>query len=465
MTSPVSRLVRLFMLALMLFSVSWQPAAAQDSDMSVLRDSEAELLFKNASRPLIVAAGLDPNSVEVVLLSNPEINAFVATGQTVYIHSGLLLAADDVGQLQGVIAHELGHVAGGHSIRLQEGANAATGLTIATMILGALAMAAGAGEAAMGIIAAGQQAAMGQFLAFSRTQESSADQAGARYLSKAGISGRGLLKFFGKLQNQEYRLAIYATDSYARTHPLSSERIQALDQEFRQDPAWSRPVDPALEASFERVKAKLLGFSNPKQAVIKYPETDDSVPAHYARAYAYHVGGYPDKAMGEADALLATDPHDPFFLELKGQVLLESGKPAEAIAPLREATERSGNMPLIAAMLGHALVATEDAKNFNEAKQVLKTAVSRDNKNPFAWYQLGIIYDREGDPARAALATAERNNLEDNPKLALASAQMAMKGIPQGTPDWLRAQDIAMVSKAELAKKDKRYRDKDESKQ
>ena len=465
MTSPVSRLVRLFMLALMLFSVSWQPAAAQNSDMSVLRDSEAELLFKNASRPLIVAAGLDPNSVEVVLLSNPEINAFVATGQTVYIHSGLLLAADDVGQLQGVIAHELGHVAGGHSIRLQEGANAATGLTIATMILGALAMAAGAGEAAMGIIAAGQQAAMGQFLAFSRTQESSADQAGARYLSKAGISGRGLLKFFGKLQNQEYRLAIYATDSYARTHPLSSERIQALDQEFRQDPAWSRPVDPALEASFERVKAKLLGFSNPKHAVIKYPETDDSVPAHYARAYAYHVGGYPDKAMGEADALLATDPHDPFFLELKGQVLLESGKPAEAIAPLREATERSGNMPLIAAMLGHALVATEDAKNFNEAKQVLKTAVSRDNKNPFAWYQLGIIYDREGDPARAALATAERNNLEDNPKLALASAQMAMKGIPQGTPDWLRAQDIAMVSKAELAKKDKRYRDKDESKQ
>jgi predicted Zn-dependent protease len=465
MTSPVSRLVRLFMLALMLFSVSWQPAAAQDSDMSVLRDSEAELLFKNASRPLIVAAGLDPNSVEVVLLGNPEINAFVATGQTVYIHSGLLLAADDVGQLQGVIAHELGHVAGGHSIRLQEGANAATGLTIATMILGALAMAAGAGEAAMGIIAAGQQAAMGQFLAFSRTQESSADQAGARYLSKAGISGRGLLKFFGKLQNQEYRLAIYATDSYARTHPLSSERIQALEQEFRQDPAWSRPVDPALEASFERVKAKLLGFSNPKQAVIKYPETDNSVPAHYARAYAYHVGGYPDKAMSEADALLATDPHDPFFLELKGQVLLESGKPAEAIAPLREATERSGNMPLIAAMLGHALVATEDLKNFTEAKQVLKTAVSRDNKNPFAWYQLGIIYDREGDPARAALATAERNNLEDNPKLALASAQMAMKGIPQGTPDWLRAQDIAMVSKAELAKKDKRYRDKDESKQ
>jgi len=465
MKAPVSRLARLLMLALMLFSVSWQPAAAQDASLSVLRDSETEQLFKDASRPLIQAADLDPNNVDIVLLNNSEINAFVATGQAVYIHSGLILAADDVGQLQGVIAHELGHVAGGHSIRLQQGANAATGLTIATMVLGVLAMAAGAGEAAMGIIAAGQQAAMNQFLAFSRTQESSADQAGAKYLSKAGVSGRGLLKFFSKLQNQEYRLAVYSQDSYGRTHPLSRERIQSLQQEFQNDAAWSKPVDPELEARFERVKAKLLGFIDPRQATIKYPESDQSVPAHYARAYAYHVGGYPDKALSEADDLLAVDPHDPYFLELKGQVLLESGKPAEALPVLREATVRSGNAPLIASMLGHALVATENPENFKEAKTVLKTAVARDNQNPFAWYQLGIIYDREGDQPRAALATAERNSLEDNPKMALASAQMAMKGIPQGSPDWLRAQDIAMVSKAELAKKDKRYRDKDEGKQ
>jgi len=465
MKAPVSRLARLLMLALILFSVSWQPAAAQDASLSVLRDSETEQLFKDASRPLIQAADLDPNNVDIVLLNNSEINAFVATGQAVYIHSGLILAADDVGQLQGVIAHELGHVAGGHSIRLQQGANAATGLTIATMVLGVLAMAAGAGEAAMGIIAAGQQAAMNQFLAFSRTQESSADQAGAKYLSKAGISGRGLLKFFSKLQNQEYRLAVYSQDSYGRTHPLSRERIQSLQQEFQNDAAWSKPVDPELEARFERVKAKLLGFIDPRQATIKYPESDQSVPAHYARAYAYHVGGYPDKALSEADDLLAVNPHDPYFLELKGQVLLESGKPAEALPVLREATVRSGNAPLIASMLGHALVATENPENFKEAKTVLKTAVARDNQNPFAWYQLGIIYDREGDQPRAALATAERNSLEDNPKMALASAQMAMKGIPQGSPDWLRAQDIAMVSKAELAKKDKRYRDKDEGKQ
>ena len=451
MISRLSRLARLLMLALVLGFAAARPAAAQ----SILRDSETELLFRDISAPLITAAGLDPKATNVVLLNDPEINAFVATGQTVYIQSGLLVASDNVNQLQGVVAHELGHVAGGHAIRIQGGSNEATGITIATMVLGALAIAAGAGDAGMGIMMAGQRAALGRFLAFSRTQESSADLAGARYLAAAGVSGKGSLEFFKKLQNQEYRLAVAEKDSYDRTHPLGSERINALREVYEKDPAWNRPLDPKLEARFQRVKAKLLGFVNPRQATIRYPESDQSVPAHYARAYAYHLGAYPDKALAEAESLLRADPHDPFFLELKGQILLESGRPAEAIAPLREATDRSGDQPLIAAMLGHALISTEKAPNMAEAKQVLKSAVNRDNQNPFAWYQLGIIYDREGDLSRAALATAERNNLEGNPKLALASAEMALKGIPQGSPDYLRAQDIAMVSCAEL-KKDKK---------
>jgi predicted Zn-dependent protease len=446
------------MVALLLAFAAAQPAAAQ----SVLRDSETELLFRDISSPLITAAGLDPKATNVVLLNDPEINAFVATGQTVYIQSGLLLASDNVNQLQGVIAHELGHVAGGHAIRIQSGAGEATGISIATMVLGALALAAGAGDAGIGIMMAGQRAALGRFLAFTRAQESSADLAGAKYLATAGVSGRGSLEFFKKLQNQEFRLAVAEKDSYDRTHPLSSERINALRDVYQKDPAWNRPPDPALEARFQRVKAKLIGFVDPRRATVKYPESDQSVPAHYARAYAYHMGAYPDKALSEADALLRISPDDPFYLELKGQILLESGRPAEAIAPLREATRLSGDAPLIAAMLGHALISTEDPKQFAEAKQVLKEAVNRDNQNPFAWYQLGIIYDREGDLSRAALATAERNNLEGNPKLALASAEMALRGIPRGSPDYLRAQDIAMVSRAELKKKKKDRNDRDE---
>ncbi len=451
MTRLSLRLTRMLIFGLALAFAAVQPAAAQ----SILRDSETELMFRDMSRPLIQAAGLDPANVKIVLINDDEINAFVAGGQIVYIHSGLLTRADNANQLQGVIAHELGHVAGGHIIRIGEGAKKATGITLLTLVLGAAAIAAGAPDAGLGIIAAGQRAAIGSFYAFTRAQESSSDLAGASYLSKAGYSGKGSLDFFKKLQNQEYRLAIYAKDSYDRTHPLSSERIESLTQVYKKDSAWDKPTDPAIEARFQRVKAKLVGFVNSKNAVTFYPESDQSVPAHYARAYAYHLGAYPDKALAEADALLATAPADPFFLELKGQILLESGRPKEAIPVLRRSVASAPDQPMISVMLGHALIATEDGANFAEAKQVLKTAVNRDNDNPFAWMQLGIVYDREGDRPRAALATAERNNLEGESKLALASARMAMAGIPKGTPDFIRAQDIALVSCAEL-KKDKK---------
>ena len=190
----------------------------------------------------------------------------------------------------------------------------------------------------------GQRAALGQFLAFTRAQETSADLAGVKYLSAAGISGKGSLEFFKKLQNQEYRLAIYATDSYERTHPLSGERISILENLYKKDPAWDRPSDPQLEARFQRVKAKLFGFVNSRQAIIKYPESDQTVPAHYARAYAYHLGAYPEKALSEAEALLKTNPHDPYFLELKGQILprIRPSRRGHCAAARSDRTVRTG---------------------------------------------------------------------------------------------------------------------------
>ena len=459
MRRSMMRAIGYVLVALTLSLAAVRPALAQ----SILRDSETELLFRDMSEPIVRASGLEPKNVKIVLINDASINAFVAGGQIVYIHSGLITAADNANQVQGVIAHELGHITGGHVIRFDEGAKAATGITILSLLLGVAAAAAGAPDAGMGILMAGQRAALGNFFSFTRAQESSADLAGASFLHKAGISGEGSLDFFGKLRQQEYRLAIYAKDSYDRTHPLSQERIQALSEVYKKDAAWKKPTDPALEARFQRVKAKLLGFVEPKRATVKYPETDKSVPAHYARAYAYHLGAYPDKALYEADALLATDPADPFFLELKGQILLESGKPKDAIPLLRKAVAAAQDQPMIAVTLGHALVATEDSAYLSEAKQVLKNAVNRDNDNPFAWLQLGTIYDREGDRYRAALAMAESQNLQGEPKLALASAKTAMAGIPQGTPDYIRAQDIALVSQAELDKSKKnRKKGKDE---
>ena len=434
---------------LIAFALSAQPAAAQ----SMLRDAETEALLQDMAAPLVEAAGLEPGNVDIVLLGDPSINAFVAGGQAIYIHSGLIDAADTANEVQGVIAHELGHITGGHIIRHSEGASAATNISILSMLLGVAAAAAGAGDAAMGVIMAGQRAALGKYLAFSRVQESSADAAGASFLSKAGISGRGSLDFFKKLQNQEFRYGYSQDDesTFVRTHPLSGDRIATLREGYEKDPAWTAPDDPQLQARFMRVKAKLFGYlSTPERTLNAFPESDASIPAHYARAYAYHKNALIGDALRETDALIALDPNDPYFLELKGQVLLESGKPTEALEPLRRATELTGNLPLIASLFGHALIATEDKANFSEAERVLRAAVARDRYNPFAWYQLGVVYAANGDMPRARLASAEQQAMSGRYPEALRSAQAAEAGLDQGSPDWIRAQDIALQARAEL---------------
>ena len=419
------------------------PAAAQ----SILRDAETEQFFRDISRDLVIAAGLDPRNVQFVLVGDPSINAFVTGGQNVFIHSGLIIAADNVNELQGVIAHELGHIAAGHNVRFGEGAGPASRISLLSLIGAAAAVAMGAGEAGMALLGLGQTAAMGKFLAFTRDQESRTDQAGAVFLSKAGISGRGSIDFFKKLQNQEFRLAIPQSNEYARTHPLSGTRIANLLAVYEKDPAWNTPVNKPLQARFERIKGKLSGYvEEPRIVMQKYPEGTNTPAALYARAYAWHRQGYPEQAMAEAARLVMYAPADPYFLELQGQILLENGRVDDAIPVLRRAVERAPFEPMILTLLGHALVTSEEAKLQAEAEPLLKKSVSLDRENPFTWYQLGVIYDRRGDKPRAALAAAERFSLEGNAMGAMMNARMARAGLPAGSPDFIRADDIMLVA-------------------
>ncbi len=432
-----------------------QPAQAQ----SLLRDAETESLLKDMSAPLVTAAGLRPADVSFALVNDDSINAFVAGGQTVYIHTGLLQQADSANQVQGVIAHELGHIADGHVITGAQAQKPAMGVYLLSMVLGLAAMAAGGGEAGAGILAAGQQVAMGKYLAFSRVQESTADASAVRYLDTAGITGKGMLEFFKKLQQQEYRYGTKNIDPFMQSHPLSGTRVQTLTADLQASKAWSKPANSALQERFLRVRAKLDGYlMPPPQALQKYPDSDQTIYAHYARAYAYHRAGYPEKADAEAEALVASEPNDPYFQEIMGQILLEAGKPKLALAPLKRATEGSRSNPLIATTYGHALIATEDPAHYDEAKRVLRTAVARDDENPFAWFQLGTVYELTGDEARAALASAERASMMGDDRTAADRARYAMAGIPKNTPDWIRAQDIAMTAQNAVDKNGKKRR-------
>lgn len=455
MSRPRHAALLLFALPALLVLTA-RPAAAQ----SILRDAETERLLADMAAPLVTAAGLQPQNVDIVLINDPSVNAFVAGGQAVYVNSGLINEAAAANEVQGVIAHELGHVTGGHAV-FNPGAQSATGISLLSLLLGAAAAMAGAGDAAMGVLMAGQQAAMGKFLAYNRSQEASADAAGAQYLSTAGITGRGSIEFFKKLQNLEFRYGYQPRegDEFARTHPMTGDRIATLQDTYEKDPAWNRPSDPAIEKRFARIKAKLFGYlAKPSDTLRLYPPGDQSIPARYARAYAYHKEALLPQAIAEAEALLAAEPENPYFLELKGQILLEAGRPGEALQALRKATDLTGNEPLIATLFGHALIASEDRTQFAEAERVLRAAVSRDRRNPFAWYQLGVVYGANGDMARARLASAEQQVLSGNMAQALHSARAAEAALPQGSSDWLRAQDIAMQAQAELERRKKKDR-------
>jgi len=286
------------------------------------------------------------------------------------------------------------------------------------------------------------------------------------------------VSFFSKLQNLEFRHGYSQSDDagFARTHPLTGDRISRLEADLKDDPAWDGPnadlvaqfdgAPPAelgtncaagpvptadLERRFQLAKAKLYGYlATPAQTLRSYPEPMTGEPARYARAYAYHKDSRMTDSLAEADALIAAEPENPYFLELKGQVLLESGKPVDALDPLRRATSMTGNNPLIASLFAHALMATEDNSHLTEAEQVLKGAVGRDRENPAAWYQLGVVYGARGDIPRAQLASAEQQIMTGRPREALYNAESAEQGLPSGTPDWIRAQDVAMQARAEL---------------
>ncbi len=427
---------------------------------SLLRDAETEAVLRDALNPILVAANLEPKNVNIYLVGDQSLNAFVTGGQNIFFHSGLLLEADDINQVLGVAAHETGHITGGHLARGDDAGRAATGITLLSLLLGAGAIAAGAGDAGAAILMGGQTAALGNYLAFTRTQESSSDQAGAKFLDKAGVSGKGIVEFFQKLQDEEIRyFAGEKQDGYWRSHPLTTDRIASLNEKVKLSASYNKPVDAALNYRFMRARAKLAGFTyEPQRTLGMYPESDVSEFAHYARAYAYHKDAQVDKARSEIDALLAKRPDDPYYLELKGQILLESGKPLEALPALRKAVALSPNQPMIATLLGHALVATEEAANMKEARGVLERASQQDRENPFTWYQLGVVYDRSGDAPRAALASAERHVLSGDPRQALQSAKFASASLMRGTPEWLRAEDIAAIAEEALAKDKKNRR-------
>lgn len=438
----LAKTIRLYVLGLLAAALTPWGAQAQ----SLLSDAETEWFLREITNPIFEVAALDPASVHFYIVNDNRLNAFVTGGQNIFIHTGLILETDDVNEVIGVLAHETGHITGSHLARRQEGAATPTSIALVSMLLGVAAIAAGAGDAGIGIIGGGQQAAQRTFLSFTRVQEASADQAAAQFLEKAGISGKGLIDTFRRFGTNEYLIGV-PQDPYVRSHPLNSDRIERLQYVVEASEHYNRPPDQEAAYFYERIKGKIEGFTLPFDATLrKYPVSDQSTRARYARAYAYHKGVELDKALAEIDSLLAERPNDPYFLELKGQLLFENGRLEDAFDPLRQAIKLQPREADFRTLLGRAMIATEDPQYRDEAIRQLEFAANLDSGSPFIWYQLGIAYNLEGDDGLASLAAAEQAALAGRLGPTIINAQRALKLIPSGTPKWQRAQDLLIVA-------------------
>ena len=363
-------------------------------------------------------------------------------GQQIFINTGLITIVDTPSELKGVMAHEMGHMAGGHLVKRREEFESMSVPMIASMILGVGAIAAGSGDAGMALIMGSQHIAQRSLLAFTREQEASADQAGATFLQRAGLSGQGMLDLFSSMRDQEL-LSAERQDPFVRSHPLSGARLSALESRVKESPYFGRADSPADLHRFKMVQAKLYGFlENPNVTFNRYPPSDNSEYAYYARSVAYHRTGQLDKALAELAPLLEKEPKNPYVWEVKGQIMFESGKTEDAITAYRQAVKLLPD-PQLHLGLGRALLAREDKASAEEAVAELQAA-TEGGELAFGYYQLSIAYGQLNNIAMAEFSTAQYYDAIGAVKDAKIHAKRAQKLLKAGSPEWLKAQDIAM---------------------
>ena len=414
--------------------------------VSLIRDTEAERVLRGYLDPILIVAGLRPESVKLHLVNDPSINAFVAEGQNMFLNTGILMALDTPNQITGVMAHETGHMADGHLVRAQAGIKAATVPLLLGMVAGLAAMIAGAGDAGQAILLASQQIAERNFLAFSRTQEASADQAGVRYLTATHQSGEGMLQVFKRFENQEI-LSAQRADPFAQTHPAPSDRISSLQALVDASPYRDIKDSPESQYAWDMMRAKLRGYiQRPEVTLRQYPVSDMSKPGRYARAMAYFKEPNMKMALSEIEGLLKDEPDNPYFLEMYGQINVEMGKVNEGIEPYRHAVQILPDAPLIRVALAAAMLATENPTYTSEAVQQLQTALTQEDDDSFAWYELAQAYGKQKQTGKAELATAELYFAVDAFPQAMQFAGRAQRQLQPGSTDWQRATDILSIS-------------------
>lgn len=429
--------------------------------IGLIRDSEIEDLISEYATPIFRAAGIASQNVRIHIVSDQAFNAFVIDGQNMFVHVGAIMKSDTPNQLIGVLAHEAGHIAGGHMARLRVQIARMQSAALIMNILGIGAMIGGAvggggndvGEAGAAVLYGGSALIGRSLLSYRRVEESSADQAAVSYLNQTKQSANGMLQTFRYFADQSLGSAV-AIDPYIQSHPVPQDRIAQLRDLAERSPYFNAKDSPELQFRHDLVRAKLIGFmnkNNPQAVIRKYPEKDQSLPARYARAISRYFSGGAKTAVRDIEGLIAEQPNNAYFHELKGQFLLESGDVAPAIEPLRKAVSLSPNAGLMRVMLAQAQIASNNPSMLNEAVANLKRALAKEKQSVLGYRQLAVAYARQNKIAEADLASAQAFLFEGNADYAKIHAERSLRSFPEGSPSWIVANDV--ISDVENYKK------------
>jgi predicted Zn-dependent protease len=433
-----TRLIGLMTAAILTITATHAPAAG------LIRDAEIERTLKYVMQPLLKAAGSSGSRIKIYIVNDPRMNAFVAGGRNMFLHAGLIRRMKNVEMLQAVMAHELGHITGGHETQRAAQISSAKGSMAIALAVGLAAAVAGGGA---GLAIGAQDAVRRSLLGFTRAQESSADESSVRYLVRAGINPSAAVDVLKLFRGQEL-LNVSRQDPYLLTHPLTSERIARMKSYAEKYKNQSTSQSTTLMYWYARMVTKFQGFTgNPSYNLRQLKKGDTSELATLARAISYHRYPKPKKALVYAAKLVKTRPKDAYYHELRGQILLENGNPSAAIKSYRRAAKLAPKEALILGGLGRALLAVKSKSADNEALKVLKQAYARDPLDGFMLRNLGLAYARANQPGMASVVTAQRYALQSNFKQAEIHAKRAQRLLPAGTIGWLKADDILVAAK------------------
>ncbi len=435
-----------------LMSGLWQSAQAQDlSQGMLLSDTEIDMTLAQMARPVFEAGHLVPGNIRIHMIVDDSINAFVNSSTDMFVNTGLILKSKNANEIIGVMAHETGHIVGGHTVMVSSDMAAVTSITLLSTLLGiALGVASGNPEVGLAIMMGGQRAALGRYLSFSRSQESRADQFALQALDDSHQSAQGLFNFFERIQGE---MLLYTShpDPYLQTHPIPADRLEMVGN-WLTKAHYTKEVDsPEMHRQYVRMIAKLYAFLKPQIATLqKYPASDKSVEARYARAIAYYRRSQFDQALPLVDGLLVDLPKDPFFWQIKGDMLLSKAKIDDAVVAYREAIKYLPNAPEILVAMSRAMNESHNPEYFPETETNLKHALQLDPENPDAWDLLAASYAQNNKLGLSAYAASERAIIMGQFGDVVRYTMQAEKLLEKDTPIWYRLQDIKILAQNNL---------------